>query len=131
VLVAYNLWLARVGPAGARADDGAAHARRIASTIRGPGVRALALRVGTEVQVSCNLTDPWHVGPAAVFDAVASQADVERAELVGLVPRAVLEQVPRHRWRELGLDPSATIEARLERAGLDGGRFTAQGAETS
>ena len=114
VLVAYNLWLAS-------AD--LTLARLIATALRGPGVRTLALQVGEEVQVSCNLIDPWNVGPGAVFDAVASQAGISRAELVGLVPRGVLHAEPRHRWKELDLDPSKTIEARLEMAGLDGGRF--------
>ncbi len=111
ILVAYNLWLAK---------PDLDLARHIASSLRTPDLRTLALEVGTEVQVSCNLTRPWVVGPATAFDAVAHQADVARAELVGLVPQAVVDAVPRHRWRELNLDPSTTIEARLERAGLDG-----------
>jgi len=115
ILVAYNLWLAQ---------PEMAVARTIARALRGPYVRALALQLGDAVQVSCNLIDPWSVGPAAAFDAVAKQTEVARAELVGLAPAAVLEGVPRHRWRELDLDPSTTIEARLEEAGLDGGRFT-------
>jgi glutamate formiminotransferase len=114
ILVAYNLWLA--------APD-LARAGAVATAIRRPGLRTLALRVGDSVQVSCNLTDPWTVGPEAAFDAVASRTGVARAELVGLAPRGVLENVPRHRWPELDLDPSTTIEARLEQAGLDGGRF--------
>ncbi len=114
VLVAYNLWLA--GP-------DLALARRVARSIRRPELRALGVAAGTSVQVSCNLIAPWRVGPGAVFDAVASQAGVARAELVGLVPLSVLESEPRHRWGELGLSPSATIEARLEQAGLNGGRF--------
>jgi glutamate formiminotransferase len=116
--VAYNVWLA---------EADLAVARGVAAAIRRPGLRTLALPVGASVQVSCNLTDPWTVGPEAAFDAVASRAAVARAELVGLVPRAVLERVPRQRWRELDLDPSTTIEARLEQAGLDGGRFAAHG----
>jgi glutamate formiminotransferase len=116
ILIAYNLWLA---------NGDIAEARQIAREIRQPGLRTLGLQVGNAVQVSCNLIDPWSVGPEVAFDAVASRAGVDRAELVGLVPRAVLEFAPRHRWPELGLDPSATIEARLEQAGLDGGRFTA------
>lgn len=112
VLVAYNLWLAL---------PDLDRARHIASSLRSPDLRTLALEVGTEVQVSCNLTRPWVVGPADAFDAVASQAEVARAELVGLVPRSMLDAVPRHRWLELDLDPSSTIEARLEQAGLDGG----------
>jgi glutamate formiminotransferase / 5-formyltetrahydrofolate cyclo-ligase len=114
VLVAYNLWLAG-------ADLGLA--RRVAGAIRSPHLRALGLAAGRSVQVSCNLIAPWRVGPGAVFDSVASQAAVARAELVGLVPLSVLEAEPRHRWGELGLSPSTTIEARLDQAGLNGGRF--------
>ena len=120
VLVAYNFWLA---------DDDLVAAGVVARELRSlhPGrIRTLALRVGTRVQVSCNLIDPWSAGPGAAFDFVASRTAVERCELVGLVPAAVLRAEPRHRWKELGLDPSTTIEARLERAGLDGGRFNLQ-----
>jgi glutamate formiminotransferase len=114
LLVAYNLWLVS-------AD--LATARQTAAAIRGPHVRAIGLQVGPDVQVSCNLIAPWQVGPGAAFDAVASRVDVARAELVGLVPNAVLDAEPEGRWAELALDPSRTIEARLEQAGLDGGRF--------
>ena len=114
VLVAYNVWLA---------DPDLNAARQLAASLRGPHLRALALPVGGSVQVSCNLIDPWIFGPGAAFDSVASRAEVERAELVGLVPRSVLLAEPRPRWEELDLDPSRTIEARLESAGLDGGRF--------
>jgi glutamate formiminotransferase len=116
VLVAYNLWLA---------DPDLARAREIARDLRSPLVRTLALRVGAAVQVSCNLIAPWSFGPEAAFDAVASRTDVARAELVGLAPATVVQRVPPHRWRELDLDPASTIEARLEQAGLDGGRFGA------
>jgi glutamate formiminotransferase / 5-formyltetrahydrofolate cyclo-ligase len=118
ILVAYNVWLA---------EPDLKMARQIATALRGPKVRALAFAIGEQVQVSCNLIDPWTVGPAAVFDAVARHADIARSELVGLAPRAVLEGVPRHRWTELDLDPATTIEARLERAGLDGGSFATCG----
>jgi hypothetical protein len=99
-------------------------AKRIAVALRGPAVRALGLAVGDQVQVSCNLMAPWTVGPAGVFDAVARRAGVARGELVGLAPEMVLEKIPHHRWPELGLDLSTTIEARLDQAGLDGGSFT-------
>ena len=114
VLVAYNIWLA---------EPDLLLARSVAAALRGLSLRALGLRVGSDVQVSFNLIDPWRVGPGAVFDAVASRAAVARAELVGLIPDGVLRREPSHRYRELGLDPSSTIEARLEQAGLDGGRF--------
>ncbi|MGH9059265.1 MAG: hypothetical protein ACRDZY_07090 [Acidimicrobiales bacterium] len=112
ILIAYNLWLAHP-------DLELAH--QIAGDLRRRGIRTLGLAVGSEVQVSCNLIDPWRVGPEAAFDDVASRTDVARAELVGLAPAEVVAASPRHRWRELDLDPSRTIEARLEQAGLDGG----------
>jgi len=114
LLVAYNLWLA---------DADLPLARRVATRLRQPGLRTLGLAVGDAVQVSCNLVDPFALGPAEVFDAVAALAAVQRAELVGLLPAAVLDRVPARRWPELGLASSATIEARLEEAGLDGGRL--------
>lgn len=109
LLVAYNLWLAP--------GVGLDQAREVAGAIRGPGIRALGLAVGQAVQVSCNLTEPSTVPPDVAYDAVATMVPVARAELVGLVPASVLAAVPRHRWRELDLDESRTIEARLERAG--------------
>jgi hypothetical protein len=81
-------------------------------------VRTLGLEVGDGVQVSCNLIDPWRIGPEAVFDAVASRVAVARAELVGLIPGRVLDAAPRNRWPELDLGLSRTIEARLEDRGL-------------
>lgn len=109
LLVAYNLWLAP--------GVGLDQAREVARGIRGPGIRALGLAVGQGVQVSCNLTEPSTVPPDVAYDAVATLVPVARAELVGLVPANVLSAVPGHRWRELDLDESRTIEARLEQAG--------------
>jgi glutamate formiminotransferase len=112
VLVAYNVWLAD----GVGVDE----ARRVAAAVRRPGaVRALGLDVGGRAQVSMNLVDPLGgAGPAEAFDAVRALVAVDGTELVGLVPAAVLEGVPRARWGELDLAPSRTIEARLEeRAG--------------
>jgi glutamate formiminotransferase len=110
LLVAYNVWL--------RENTAPDIARAAASAVRGPSVRALAFAIGPRLQVSMNLVDPVAVGPAQAYDAVARHADVTGAELVGLVPAAVLTAVPRRRWRELDLDPSRTIEARLEAVGL-------------
>ncbi|MCU1493510.1 MAG: Formiminotransferase domain protein [Acidimicrobiaceae bacterium] len=103
-LVAYNLWLE---------SRDLALARTIARAIRCPEIRALGLGVGDRVQVSCNLVDPWQIGPGALFDAVDSLARVERAELVGLVPEGVLAREPRRRWSRLDLDAERTIESRL------------------
>ena len=106
VLVAYNVWLAD----GVGVDE----ARRVAAAVRRPGVvRALGLDVGGRAQVSMNLIAPSAVGPAAAFDAVRALVAVDGAELVGLVPAAVLGEVTKARWGELDLAPSRTIEARL------------------
>lgn len=109
-LVAYNVWLA--GP-------DVALARAVAATVRGPHVRALGLAVGERAQVSMNLTAPRVVGPAEAFDEVrrlVSEAGghVAGAELVGLVPAAVLEAVDPARWEELDLGADRTVEGRLE-----------------
>jgi glutamate formiminotransferase len=104
VLVAYNVWLA---------DETVRTARSIAAAVRSPSVRALGLEVGDGVQVSMNLIEPAAFGPADAYDAVASRARVQRAELVGLVPRSVLDAAPADRWEQLDLAPERTIEARL------------------
>jgi glutamate formiminotransferase len=111
-LVAYNLWLST----GDREV-----AASIAAAVRGPAVRALGFATAGVTQVSCNLTDPWSVGPAQVYDAVDRLArdagsTVTRAELVGLAPAAVVDAVAPERWRQLDLDHERTIEARLERS---------------
>jgi len=101
VLVAYNVWLA----------DGidVATARRVARELRGPALRALGLDVGGRAQVSMNLVDPLELGPADAFDAVAARVPVDRAELVGMVPAAVLWAVPPSRWAELDLSPTRAL----------------------
>jgi glutamate formiminotransferase len=104
VMVAYNVWLA---------EPDLARAREIAAAVRSPTVRALGLSCGDRVQVSMNLVAPEVTGPAEAYDAVAAGARVAGAELVGLVPAAVLDHIPPSRWRELDLDPDRTIEARL------------------
>lgn len=104
LLVAYNLWLA---------DADLALAQRIAAAVRGQGIRALGLPVGNRVQVSMNLVEPLVVGPADAWDRVAALAEVAGAELVGLIPTAVLHAVPEARWPELDLRADRTIEARL------------------
>ena len=103
-LVAYNLWLA---------EGDVTTASAIAARLRSEHIRALGFAVGPHGQVSCNLVAPEIVGPAEVYDAVAAQAMVARAELVGLIPRAVLTRIPSGRWAELDLADDRTIESRL------------------
>jgi glutamate formiminotransferase / 5-formyltetrahydrofolate cyclo-ligase len=109
VLVAYNLWLT---------DVTLAQARVVASAIRSPELRSLGLAVGADVQVSMNLIEPAVVGPDKACDLVHRQVAaiggaIARAELVGLLPAAVLDTVDADRWVELDLAPELTIEARL------------------
>lgn len=105
-LVAFNVWLA---------VPDLRRARAVARAVRGPALRALGLAVGDRVQVSMNLLDPLRIGPAAAHDAVAAHVAVAGAELVGLVPAAVLAAVPGHRLGQLDLAPDKTVEARVAR----------------
>jgi glutamate formiminotransferase len=105
LMVAYNLWMA---------EPDYAQARAVAAALRSPQVRALAFQLPSGVQVSCNLVEPFAVGPSAVWDQVAAMVPIAGAELVGLLPRAVLEMTPPSRWSELDLSPDRTIEARLQ-----------------
>lgn len=108
ILIAWNLWLSGVSRDATRA---------IAKAIRRREVRALAFRAGEHMQVSCNLIDPVAVAPSIVYDEVAALLPeggrIVRAELVGLLPRGVLESEERSRWDQLGLSESQTIESRL------------------
>jgi glutamate formiminotransferase / 5-formyltetrahydrofolate cyclo-ligase len=107
VLVAYNVWLA--------SGAGVEEAVRVAVGLRvGGRVRALGLDVGGRAQVSMNLVDPDRWGPAEAYDSVRAVVAVERAELVGLLPAAVLDAISPDRWDELDVGPQRTIEARLE-----------------
>jgi glutamate formiminotransferase len=91
VLVAYNVWLASNDLAAARAI-----ARAVRESGGGlPGVQALGLPLASRarVQVSMNLVDYRRTPSPVVYDRVVAEAhrrgtDVERAELVGLAPRA-------------------------------------------
>jgi glutamate formiminotransferase len=123
LLVAYNIWI--TVREGSEIDSAAAVglARGIASSIRSPTLRSLGLAVGTGAQVSCNLIDPHSVSLAVLFDTVThlteeAGGEVERAELVGLVPGELLTSVPPYRWAELDLSQDRTIEARLESVGV-------------
>lgn len=104
ILVAYNLWLR---------NTSVEIAKQISASIRNESVRALGLQVGKYTQVSMNLIAPHIVGPAEVYDRVAKRAEIERAELVGLVPARILTTIPRSRWTELDVGNERTIEWRI------------------
>jgi glutamate formiminotransferase len=93
VLIAYNVWLA---------GDELTAARAVARAVRAssgglPAVQALGLPLPSRrrVQVSMNLLDYRVTSIPTVFDRVAEECarigtTIDRAELVGLAPRAAL-----------------------------------------
>ncbi len=106
-LVAFNVTLAP--PAGI------ADARAIAAHVREggegglPGVRAIGVELaGGVAQVSTNVERPLTVALAEVVAAIAAQAPVAAAELVGLAPAAALEGFPRDLPMP-GFDPGRQI----------------------
>jgi len=116
VLVAYNVWVT---------GSDLSATRRMAAAVREPRLRTLGLDVGGRMQVSMNLVAPHDLGPAEAFDVVAKAAraqgaQVDGAELVGLIPAEVLHAIAPERWSELDLGAERTIEARVaarDRAG--------------
>jgi len=92
------------------------------------GVRALALHLTSRghAQVSMNLVDLDATGlePACVAvreQVEANGARVDRVELVGLVPSAVLEACSAAFREWSGISANETIEARVARAASGGG----------
>lgn len=110
MLVAYNVWLHN-----ASVDD----ARRIASEIRSENVRALGLDVGGFPQVSMNLISPMKSGPMQAYDEVAARAEIDHAELVGLLPAHCLAAIPHDRWNELDVSADRTVEIRLAKRAVE------------
>ena len=119
-LVAWNVWIEGPEVGAAEPTAGVADlARQVAAAVRRPDLRAIGVPYGRGAQVSCNLVDPARLGPDRAYDLIAEALEhrggtVVRTELVGLVPESVLRSTPTHRWRELDLSASRTIEARLE-----------------
>jgi glutamate formiminotransferase / 5-formyltetrahydrofolate cyclo-ligase len=109
LLVAFNVWMA---------TPDLAVARRVAASVRTPVIRALGLQVGDATQVSMNLIEPLVAGPrearAVVLEHLRAAGNaIDHAELVGLVPEAVLRATPEDEWDELDLAADRTIEARV------------------
>lgn len=103
-LVAYNLFVSDV-----TIDE----ARAIAASVRSDTVRALALTLGSKIQVSMNLVKPDVTTPFDAFNRVSAHAHVTQAELVGLLPADVLAAIPRDKWDQLDVGIERTIEFRL------------------
>ena len=103
-LIAYNVWLRNID---------VLQTKNIATSVRTNEMRTLGLQVGTGTQVSMNLVSPGFIGPMQAYDAVAEHVRIDHAELVGLLPAAVLADIPRDRWEQLDLSVEKTIEWRL------------------
>jgi glutamate formiminotransferase/formiminotetrahydrofolate cyclodeaminase len=136
LLIAYNVYL---GPAG-----NLAVAREVARAVRGSsgglrGVKALALEVDGQAQVSMNLVDPDRTTMHQAFDLVRLEAEargvaVTWSEIVGLAPERALVAAGARHLRLARFTPSQLLEVRLreERGeGLGGARWLAQVAEPS
>ena len=104
-LVAYNVWLR---------DVNLTETKRIASLVRCTEIRTLGLQVGRYTQVSMNLIAPDIAGPFEAVRAVKQHVDIDRTELVGLLPEDVLRRIPIDQWEALDLSEDRTIEWRLE-----------------
>jgi glutamate formiminotransferase len=108
LLVAWNLWVRGVS---------LGEANVIAKTLRRNEVRVLAFEMPDDfVQISFNLIDPLRVPPSVVYDEATdllSVGSIDHAELVGLIPDALLSLEDPKRWSQLGLSKDATIESRL------------------
>jgi glutamate formiminotransferase/glutamate formiminotransferase/formiminotetrahydrofolate cyclodeaminase len=106
-LVAFNLQLTQPATL--------ADARRIAALVREggseglPGLRAIGVALsGDRAQVSMNIERPFEVPLAVVIEVVSRHARVERAELVGLAPRAALDGLPQETPMP-GFDPARHV----------------------
>lgn len=109
VLIAYNVNVSGID---------LSTTRFAAKTVRRRELRTLGLDLAGTMQVSCNLIDPLTYGIEAAYDAIANEiqslgGSVVGTELVGLIPKRVLDAVHPSRWERLGIDESKTIEARM------------------
>jgi glutamate formiminotransferase/glutamate formiminotransferase/formiminotetrahydrofolate cyclodeaminase len=120
-LIAFNVWLAT-------ASIGAA--REIARAIRErdsglPGVQALGFYLESRgrAQVSINLVRPGSTPLESVVERVRAEAaargiEIERGELIGLLPEAVASRTTAQALLLPELGPDQILERRLRLAGL-------------
>jgi glutamate formiminotransferase len=121
-LVAFNVYL---GPAA-----NLPVAREVARLVRAasggpPGVKALALEVDGQAQLSMNLTDVDRTPPLAAYERVAAEAGARGvaptwSELVGLVPERALDADGARRAGVRDFGPHRVLERRIRDAFPDG-----------
>lgn len=120
-LIAFNVFLKSSDPT---------IAKRIARTIREsngglPAVRALGLLVDDQAQVSMNLTDFHITPPHAVVARIAEEArllgvEIDRSELIGLLPQEALLAAAAHALGLPALGADRVVEMAL-RGAIDRG----------
>lgn len=114
VLVAYNVFLGTEDVEAARAI-----AREIRSSSGGlPGLQALGFRVEGRAQVSMNLLDVDRTPPVAAFREIRRRAaemevEVDRSEIVGLVPERALSVEDAREIRLKGSRTERLLEQRI------------------
>ncbi len=116
-LIAYNVFL--------KSSD-VAIAKRISRQIRAsngglPAVKALGLLVDGQAQVSMNLVDFRQSSIATVFDRIAALAqeqdtEIDRSELIGLMPEEAMRDVVAHYLRLPALPKGRIIENAIDHA---------------
>ena len=121
-LVAYNVYL---GPA-----TNLPAAKEVAKAVRGSSgglrfVKALALEVDGQAQVSMNLVDTERTPLSRAYEAVRTEAAAHGvgptwSEIVGLVPERVLLEAGVRHVQLRGFNPEQILERRLRAAGATG-----------
>lgn len=116
-LIAYNFYLT---------TEDLQLAKRIATTIRArdggfPGVKAIGLLVEGKAQVSMNLVDFMQTPLHVVMDEVTrlaqeAGADVERSELIGLIPQEAMLQAAAHFLRLPDFHAGRVVENAIRNA---------------
>ncbi|MBI3960017.1 MAG: glutamate formimidoyltransferase [Chloroflexi bacterium] len=116
-LIAFNVFL--------KSSD-AALAKRIARAIREssgglPAVKALGLLVDGQAQVSMNLVDFQSTPPHAVVAVIEREArslgvEIDRSELIGLLPQAALLAAAAHALRLPELPADRVVEIAIRQA---------------
>ncbi|MGD0174427.1 MAG: glutamate formimidoyltransferase [Anaerolineales bacterium] len=118
-LVAFNVYLETADVEIARKV-----ARRIRTSSGGlPELKALGLPVAGQAQVSMNLTDYTRTSLKAAFEAVRTEAEilgvqVDRSELIGLMPRNAMRGIDPAELRLENFSEEKFLERRLKNTGL-------------
>lgn len=118
-LIAFNIYLKT-----AELNIARAVARRIRSSSGGlPALKALGLMAGGRAQVSMNLTDYTETSVRQVYDAVDAEAgrlgaEIDRSELIGLIPQDATRGWNAVDIRLENFSESRILENRLKEFGL-------------